>query len=190
MENKNLNKLKLDLIDPDTERAEISTWDYIFKNQNGLKKIYKNILGKRFKNLTDFINQVYCSYLQKSDYPAIVTCKNDSDEIVGLSAITLYDVSTSPKLTVKYILTRPDKQHMGIANFMLSHLSEFIEKLSATKISSINANVSIKNKEGLNLLSKCGFCKGQNFGKDYVFVEKNNLALESDSDYPRFSPFI
>ena len=64
MENKNLNKLKLGLIDPDTERAEISAWDYIFKNQNGLKKIYKNILGKRFKNLTDFINQVYCSYLQ------------------------------------------------------------------------------------------------------------------------------
>lgn len=188
--NEKNKSLKFDMLNYGVDKGEIMTWEYLFKDSKELKKIKKYVLENNFLSLSDFIDKTYKSFLKRSDYPAFLTCKNENNEIVGLIAVLLYDVGRAPKLTIRYILTRPDKQHTGVANFMLSNVANYIDNLGKVKISMVNANVNRGNKEGINLFTKLGFESNHNYSKNFVSFEKDISAPANDSDYPKSAPFV
>ena len=176
-----MEDLKFKNLDIVKDKAEINSWETVFKGTHGWNRIYRFILENGLiRSLNELIETNYERIaIGENEVKLAFVIKNGEKETIGFCICQEFDIPTNnPQLFVQYIVIRPDSQKKGYGTQIFKQLPSEVEKFTGTYPKSCFGYVDKDNSASLNMLKK----QGVNFQSATEKFEKMSCTLNKKNE--------
>lgn len=176
-----MKEFKLTPIDLETDKAQIESWDILYKDHKNYASIRKFILeDDLISGLGEVIDANYERFpIGKDEIKKMLVAKTEDNEIFGFVILDAFDLNTSiSQLFIQYIVVNPKYQHLGYGMEILTELFSSFKKYIKVKPKNIFGYVHRDNQDSKKLLLKFGFNFENMKNSDYECGQTLNKNLQ------------